>query len=560
MCKRNDMFFLLLVAVFFSFQGATEPIVPQLPLFSPDQVLVAFSPGTPSADIRELHQRVGGKVIKTITAIGLDVVKVPAGTVLDKIKLYQRNPNVSYAEPNYLRPLIMPIEGQFSASIKVFDEQWSLHNTGNGLQTYVDPATGASAWGYGFLDSDIDATEAWEVSKGSSDVWVAVIDSGVDCGHPDLAGKCIHNEDHVSAVFDTFGNAIPEFIDQAGHGTHVAGIIAMNTNNAEGGAGVGWDTSIGSFKVCYLEQYIPGYPIGSSCLDADIVAGLTSAADYGYHIINMSFGGGHSSAVQGAIDYASNKGALLVAAAGNSNSWQKLYPAAYPNVISVAATNTFDDRASFSNLSLNEDDWVDVMAPGEPILSTVPRAFCAGTDPQCFKWLRGTSMAAPHVAGIAALVKSYIPSADSNYIRKRIEDCADTVGAMGQNMLVWSKYGRVNAHRALVDPSCDSSAEFTSVHVASLSGAVTNLGKNWRAEVTVFVQDNNNSVVNSATVSGTWSGGTSGSGECSTENNGSCIISSLNMSKKVSSATFTVTNIKYGSNNYPSSQSITIFK
>jgi thermitase len=203
-------------------------------------------------------------VIKTITAIGVDVVKVLAGTVQDKIKIYLRNPNVRYAEPNYLRPLIMPIEGQFSPSIKVFDEQWSLHNNGNGLQTYVDPATGVPEWNLTFLDSDIDAPEAWELSTGDSAVKVAVVDSGVECGHPDLAGKCIDNEDHVSVDFDSFGNPIPELIDQAGHGTDVASIIAMNTNNGQGGAGVGWNTSIGSFKVCYLEQIIPGFPVGSS--------------------------------------------------------------------------------------------------------------------------------------------------------------------------------------------------------------------------------------------------------------------------------------------------------
>ena len=169
---------------------------PQLPQFSPDRVLVAFSPGTAAADVRAAHQQAGGQVIKRITAIGVEVIKVPAGTVQEKIKLYERNPNVRYAEPNYLRPLIVPIEGNFTGGPDVFDEQWSLHNTGRVLQTYVDPATALPI--YTLLDSDIDAPEAWDLSKGSSAIRVAVVDSGVDCGHPDLVGKCMDNEGHVS--------------------------------------------------------------------------------------------------------------------------------------------------------------------------------------------------------------------------------------------------------------------------------------------------------------------------------------------------------------------------
>lgn len=208
----------------------------------------------------------------------------------------------------------------------------------------------------------------------------------------------MHEEDHVTPTVDSFGNPIPDLVDQLGHGTHVAGIIAMTTNNGQGGASVGWNTSIGSFKVCYIEQFV-GVVVGSSCQDADIASAITRATDLGYDVINMSFGQvAPSQVVQNALDYATANGLVLVAAAGNNN-WEKFYPAAYPDVIAVGATNAFDDRASFSSLSL-DDDWVDVLAPGEPIISTVPNTFCSPTATQCFGWKMETSMAAPHVSGV----------------------------------------------------------------------------------------------------------------------------------------------------------------
>ena len=435
---------------------------PTPPPFVSDQVLVAFRPGTPAADISAAHNRAGGQVLKTVTAIGVQIVAIPAGTVLDRVQLYRRNPNVEYAEPNYLRPLIMPVEGSFGQGINVFDEQWTLHNQGTALQTYVDPATGLPGWQYTRLGADIDATEAWDIEKGDANVWVAVPDSGVDCNHGDLVGKCMHEEDHVTPTVDSFGNPIPDLVDQLGHGTHVAGTIAMQTNNGNGGAGVGWNTSIGSFKVCYMENFLD-IIIGSSCQDADIASAITRATDLGYDVINMSFGqAAPSQVVQNALDYASAAGVVLVAAAGNNNNWEKFYPAAYTNVISVGATNAFDDRAGFSTFSVDDDfdpgtqndDWVDVLAPGDPVLSTVPTNFCSPPDPQCFKWLMGTSMAAPHVSGVAALVKSYLnlndpPNANATEVRRRIQDCADATGAMDQNMLAWSKFGRLNAAGAL---------------------------------------------------------------------------------------------------------------
>jgi thermitase len=186
----------------------------------------------------------------------------------------------------------------------VFEEQWNLHNTGQGILTYADPNTGLQGWPNISVDADIDAPEAWDISQGDANVLIAVVDSGVDCLHGELAGKCSHEEDHVSPTVDSFGTPIPELIDRAGHGTHVAGTIAMATDNDSGGAGVGWNVSIGAFKVCYQKTLL-GFPVGASCEDADIAAGLVAAADHGYHVINLSLGGDASATVQAAIDYAS---------------------------------------------------------------------------------------------------------------------------------------------------------------------------------------------------------------------------------------------------------------
>ena len=499
----------------------------------------------------------GGQLQRTIGAIGVHVVDVPAGRVLESIQRYRLNPNVLYAQPNYLQPLVLPTEGSFGPGIDVFDEQWNLFNQGTALQTYTDPNTGLPVWQYTRANADISAPEAWDIDQGDASVWVAVVDSGVDCNHGDLVGKCVHNQDYVTPTVDSFGTPIPELIDRLGHGTHVAGTIGMRTDNGAGGAGVGWNTSIGSFKVCYAEVFL-GFVIGSSCEEADIAEAITAAADLGFHVINMSFGQATPSmVVQSALNYAEQQDVVLVAAAGNNGDWQYLYPAAYTNVISVGATNPYDDRASFSTFSVPEDPWVDLLAPGDPILSTVPVDFCGGT-PQCFQWLQGTSMAAPHVSGVAALGWSYLlandPSnATSTEVRRRIQDCADQTGAMGQNMLAYSTYGRLNAHGALTcgggGPPPPPPPPSGSVHAGDLDGATSSQGATWTAVVTVTVHDDSltHNPVISVEVAGDWNAASgTGQGMCTTDSQGQCTATWSGIRKKHGSVTFTVSSISGG--------------
>jgi len=532
-----------LLSCTFAWSAAPEP-----PTMVTDQLLVAFEPGTAAADITAAHQQAGAHVLRTITAIGVQVLEVPPGSVAGLLQVYRQNPNVQYAEPNYIRPLILPTEGSFGSGIDVIDEQWNLHNQGTPLKTYVDPNTGAPGWQYTRANADIDAPEAWDIEQGSADIRVALPDSGVDCNHGDLVGKCIDEEDLVTPTFDSFGNPIPELVDQLGHGTHVAGIIAMNTNNGQGGAGVGWNTSIGSFKVCYAEQYV-GIIIGSSCQDADIATAITRATDLGYQVINMSFGqAAPSQVVKSALDYAAAHGVVLVAAAGNNNNWEKFYPAAYPEVIAVGATNAFDDRAGFSSFSVDDDDWVDVLAPGEPILSTVPSVFCSPPSPQCFGWKMGTSMAAPHVSGVAALVLNYLinndpANANRDEVRRRISDCADSVGALGQNFLSWSRYGRLNAAAAL---TCGGTPPPPPPpggnHIGDLDAAASvPSGNSWVSAVTVTVHDDTETGLAGVTVTLLADyGAGSAIRTCVTNGIGTCTTADLITHKKNGTVSYTV--------------------
>lgn len=519
--------------------------------FTPDQVLVSFHPGTPGHAIAAAHASVGGTVQKSIDGLGVHVVGVPDGTVLATVAAYQKNPNVIYAQPNYIRPLIMPIEGSFGPNLDVFDEQWNLHNVGQALQTYTDPNTGGLVWPVIRTDADIDMVEAWDVTQGSLDVLVAVLDSGVDCDHPDLDAKCVDNEDYVSITHNSSGELIPELTDVIGHGTHVAGILGMETNNGGGGAGIGWATRFGSFKVCYAETFL-GIVIGSNCLDSDIVDGINRVIELGtYHVMNMSFGGDPSPAVESALTAAFNSGIVPVAAAGNDGTWLRVYPAAYDNVVSVGAGSPVDDRSSFSTFSTVEDHWVDLLAPGDPILSTVPGIFCGLAGSDCFQWLQGTSMAAPHVSGVAALVWSQLlendPSNNNNLanrdeVIRRLRDCADQTGAMGQNMLIWSQYGRLNAHGAVTCAGTPPTPPPSGAHIASLAGSSVGNGPTWTATVTVTLHAANDALLANERVTGQWE--TAGgliNDSCTTEVDGGCSVSLGGIRKREGSSRFSVT-------------------
>jgi len=301
--------------------------------------------------------------------------------VIDKLK---KNPDVIYAEPNYIRRICA-----FPNDPKT-PSQWAL--------------------------SKIEAFRGWDIGTGSSDVIIAILDTGIDYTHEDLSSKIAGS---MSFVIDE-----PDPMDRNGHGTHVSGIAAGATDNGIGIAGLAWNCKILAIKC--LDSEGAGY-------DDEIAKAIKYAADKGAKVINMSFGGSkNGNTMKEACDYAYNKGVFLVAACGNDGTQEIFYPAGYNNVMAVSATNQSDQKAYFSNYG----DWVDIAAPGVNILSTIIPKY--GT----YASMSGTSMAAPFVSGLAGLLFSRYPGATNTFVFNRIRECSDRVDFEING-------GRINSYYAL---------------------------------------------------------------------------------------------------------------
>jgi len=304
------------------------------------------------------------------------------------IRAFKSSPYVEYVEPNYIAHVF----------ITPNDLYWS------------------SQWGM----TKIEAPAAWDITTGSTGVTIAIVDTGIDLSHPDLSGKLVSGYDFVN------NDSNPQ--DDHGHGTHVAGIAAAKTNNGTGVAGLAWGAQIMPVKV--MDDYGKG-------TNENIAKGIIYAADHGAAIINLSLGGPSASSVlEDALEYAHDLNCVIVAATGNNNSTVS-YPAKYPEVVAVAATDSSDQRASFSNYGPE----VDVAAPGVNIRST---HWWGGSE---YGWLSGTSQASPHVAGLAALIWSVNPGLNNTQVESIIKQTADDLGAVGRD--VYYGFGRVNARRAL---------------------------------------------------------------------------------------------------------------
>ena len=317
---------------------------------------------------------------------------MPDGTVERAITRYQANPNVEFAEPDFYRVLIIPDEGDdpgpdaggVIAGREYFEEQWGMNNSGQ-LHTSFD-AYGNPIQVTGTPDADIDAPEGWDITTGDPSVKIAILDTGIDCGSVEHAGKCV---EQTSFVGD-YSDYLDDPGDYVGHGTHVAGIAAVHTNNGIGVAGVGWHSSLGNLKTCFAYdlEIIPDiyYVTVGVCPVSASAEAITHAADNGYHVMNMSYGSDEldgngdptgnppeqPNTETAAITYAWSRGVVLVAAAGNNNNTTRVYPAANNEVIAVGATDHFDDRASFSTFSQPGDHWVSLLAPGKTYSLPIP--------------------------------------------------------------------------------------------------------------------------------------------------------------------------------------------
>ena len=394
-----------------------------------DHFLARLSDGRQRANLEEYIARFGGKIRRAIPNSNLFLVQTSAVSLDDyeRTLIGLRGPGspIKFAEPDYVvHALMTPNDPSYSLL-------WGMNNTG---QTA------------GVGDADIDAPEAWDLARGSSSVVVGIIDTGIDYTHPDLqanswvnAGEIPNNgidDDGNGYIDDTRGwdfvNEDNNPMDDHYHGTHCAGTIGAVGNNGIGVVGVCQTVRLMPLK--FLSAQGSGY-------NSDAVEAVLYATRNGAHLTSNSWGGGgYSQALKDAIDQAGAAGILFVAAAGNSTQNTDAipnYPSCYnsPNVIAVAATDDHDALASFSNYGVNT---VHLGAPGVNIYSTAPGGG--------YRYLSGTSMACPHVAGACALIKSARPEFNWNDLKTALLSNTDGIVALNGK----AKSGRLNIARALL--------------------------------------------------------------------------------------------------------------
>jgi serine protease len=445
-------------------------------LYAPDEIIVKFKASTKKQNVENFNNRQEAVEIRESPYAHFKVLKIPkTKTVEEMVEIYKKNPNVEYAEPNFIYC------ASWYPNDQIYRYQWHFDddNTNNPGGVGSNPYGGANGGG-------IRMEEAWPITSGTPSVTVAVIDTGVAYENypvpsyelgtikngvtmylkaPDLTGTnfvsgydYVHNDAHAN--------------DNNSHGTHVCGTIAQTTDNTTGVAGIAYNTSIMPVKV--LDQAGCGY------LD-DVAEGINFAAANGAKVINLSLGGSDTSiALENAVANAYNSGVTIIAASGNGSSNQVSYPAAYDAyVIAVGATRYDETRASYSNYGAS----LDLVAPGgdngkdqnkdgygDGVLQNTFTSYKDDGDPWCvspndtkadptdfgYWFLDGTSMSAPHVAGVAALLLAQNSSRTPDDIRDILQSTAEDKGDAG-----WDQY---YGHGLL-----DAAAALTSTPIISIS-------------------------------------------------------------------------------------------
>ncbi len=412
-----------------------------------NELLVRFAANTKREISSETISRLGGELSAEFVEVGWQLIRLPQGmTVGEGISRFAAAPGIVAAQPNFIYRV------QATPNDPSFPELVGLKNTGQ-----IGGTPGA----------DIDAEPAWDITTGNSSVVVAVLDLGVDHNHEDLnanmwrnpgesgldgggANKATNNidDDGNGYVDDVFGvdtiNHDSNPMDDGGHGTHVAGTIGAVGNNGKGVVGVNWSVSLMAIKT----HDAAGNGSSASVIEAFQYAAMMRHRGINLRVTNSSWGGAPEApafdqALKDAIDLAGNAGILNVFAAGNGASnidTNPFYPASYdsPSILSVAASDQADDRAGFSNFGATS---VDIAAPGVGIFSTA-------LDPQNgYRFLSGTSMATPHVAGTAALMVARNNLLTRSQLKSILMSTSETLPASWATTPIGS--GRLNALRAL---------------------------------------------------------------------------------------------------------------
>jgi len=432
----------------------------QRPLpYVPGEVLVTYRPGAQAATMSQATRELGARVVRKLAPARAHLLRLSPGASTEAaIRRLRQDPTVASVQPNFIyHASLSPNEPAFSNGYL-----WGMHNTGQNAGT---------------ADADMDAPDAWGLTTGAANVAVAVIDTGVDYTHPDLASNIWTNPGETGAVIDVGGNPVLDAsgqpvrketngadddgngyvddvhgwngsadngnpMDDNEHGTHVAGTIGALGNNGLGVVGVNWNVQIVACK--FLAADGSGTTADAiECLDY-----VTRLKQNGLNVVatNNSWGGGpYDPALRDAITRSEQAGILFVAAAGNGDAYGRAinsdaslqYPASYPNVgiLSVTATDRNNQKASWANYGATT---IDLGAPGVSIWSTVPGAQYAALD--------GTSMAAPHVTGAVALLKAYSPGLSLQEVKDRLLNTGDPVPAL-EGMTFTGR--RLNLYNAL---------------------------------------------------------------------------------------------------------------
>lgn len=341
-----------------------------------------------AANVNKILKNSGAAVIEELPQIRVKRIKVPVQN-FDKVKIaLAKNPNFVFVEENFIA------QGMAIPDDPKFPSQW--HHT------------------------KIMAPSAWELGTGSATIPLAIIDSGVDPDHPDLMAKLQPGYNFLAQNNETH--------DVHGHGTAVAGAAGAIANNATGVAGVAWHNPIMPLVVLDSSNW---------ATYSNIANAIIYAVDHGAKVINVSIGGSSpSSTLENAVNYAWTKGALVFASAANNNTSTPYYPAACARAVAVAATDSADNKASFSNYG----DWITLTAPGVAILTT--------TNGGGYGAWNGTSFSSPITAGLAALVWSANPKLTQQEVLDILKNSAEDLGASGFD--VFFGHGRIDAYRAMM--------------------------------------------------------------------------------------------------------------